>query len=115
MQTSRVQQRFSLIFLLALALPAWAWAAERQYQLRVDGLACPYCAYGIEKKIRALDGVDKDSVAIRINEGLVVFQADTEAPIGEAELKQLINDAGFTLRSFEQSEEPFDQSEEKTP
>ncbi|WP_206075702.1 heavy-metal-associated domain-containing protein [Marinobacter sp. NP-4(2019)] len=103
MQTSSTRTWLSILLLSALALPAWS--ADREYQLRVDGLACPYCAYGIEKKIRALNGVDEDSVTIRINEGLVVFQADTEAPIGEAKLKQLINDAGFTLRSFEHSEE----------
>lgn len=94
-----MRKLISIILFSTLALPAWS--ADRQYQLRVDGLACPYCAYGIEKKIKALDGVDKDSVSIRLNEGLVIFQADTEAAIGEAELKQLINEAGFTLRGLE--------------
>jgi mercuric ion binding protein len=69
--------------------------------LRVDGLACPYCAYGIEKKIKALDGVDKTSVEIMLNDGLVIFQADTPEPMTEASLKTLINDAGFTLRQFQ--------------
>lgn len=99
MQTSRVRTWLSILLLSALALPAWS--ADREYQLRVDGLACPYCAYGIEKKIRALDGVDKDSVAILINEGLVTFQADTDTAIAEAEIRQLIDDAGFTLRGLE--------------
>lgn len=99
MQTSRVRTWLSILLLSALALPAWS--ADREYQLRVDGLACPYCAYGIEKKIRALDCVDKDSVAILINEGLVTFQADTDTAIAEAEIRQLIDDAGFTLRGLE--------------
>lgn len=94
-----MRKLLSMILLSALALPAWS--ADRQYQLRVDGLACPYCAYGVEKKIKALGGVDKGSVAIRLNEGLVVFQADTETAIGEMALKRLVNDAGFTLRSLE--------------
>lgn len=38
---------------------------------------------------------------IRLNEGLVVFEADTDTVIGGAELKELINDAGFTLRGME--------------
>ncbi len=37
------------VFALALLLPLSAFAAPSQYQLRVDGLACPFCAYGIEK------------------------------------------------------------------
>lgn len=94
-----MQKYLSIIFLMSLALPAWS--VDRQYQLRVDGLACPYCAYGIEKKIKALDGVNKESIDIRLNEGLVVFQADTDTTIDEPALKQLINDAGFTLRGLE--------------
>ena len=47
-----MRRLLSILMLLALAFPAWS--AELRYMLRVDGLACPYCAYGIEKKIKAL-------------------------------------------------------------
>ncbi|MDF1630896.1 MAG: heavy-metal-associated domain-containing protein [Alcanivoracaceae bacterium] len=94
-----MRRLLSILMLLALAFPAWS--AELRYMLRVDGLACPYCAYGIEKKIKALDGVDKTSVEIMLNDGLVIFQADTPEPMTEASLKTLINDAGFTLRQFQ--------------
>lgn len=93
-----MRQLLSILMLLALAIPAWS--AEFRYLLRVDGLACPYCAYGIEKKIKALDGVAKESVEIRLNDGVVAFVASTDRPIDEATLKQLVNDAGFTLRSL---------------
>lgn len=91
----------SVFFLMALALPAWS--AEFRYELSVDGLACPYCAYGIEKKILALKGVESDSLDIKLNEGLVVFNADTDKQISEDSLKELVNDAGFTLRRLETS------------
>jgi copper chaperone CopZ len=93
-------KNFLLICLLG-GISLSAWAEERRYNLRVDGVACPYCAYGVEKKIKALDGVNKESVEIKINEGLVLFEADTDVPIGEDTLKELINDAGFTLRNLE--------------
>ena len=89
----------SVIFLMALATPAWS--AEYRYELKVDGLACPYCAYGIEKKILTLQGVKDDSLDIRLNEGLVVFDAENDKRISEASLKELVNDAGFTLRGLE--------------
>ena len=54
-------------------------AGGGRYELHVDGMACPYCAYGIEK-IKALDGVDKSSVIIKLNDGLVIFEADTLNP-----------------------------------
>jgi copper chaperone CopZ len=59
-----------------------------------------YCAYGIEKKIKALAGVAKESVEIRLNDGGGAFEASTDNPIDEATLKQLVNEAGFTLRSL---------------
>ncbi|MDK1023732.1 MAG: heavy-metal-associated domain-containing protein [Gammaproteobacteria bacterium] len=94
-----MQRKLLLVLVvLALALPAWA---DTRYALRVDGLACPYCAYGVEKKLKALDGVDQSTLEILLNEGLVVFQAKDNAMITEHSLKQLINDAGFTLRGLE--------------
>lgn len=66
----------------------------------MDGLACPDYAYGIERKIKALDGVDGDSVNIRPSEGLVVFQANTDTVIGETKPRRLLNDTGFTLRGL---------------
>ncbi len=42
----------SVLLLLITALwSAILFAAGTQYNLRVDGLACPFCAYGIEKKL----------------------------------------------------------------
>lgn len=86
------------LILIGVSLPALA--TDIRYELQVDGLACPYCAYGVEKKIKALDGVDQDSLEIKLNEGLVSFQANTESPFTEAFLKTLVNDAGFTLRKL---------------
>ena len=44
---------------IALAfMPLAAAAAQEAYALTVDGLACPFCAYGLEKHISALDGIE---------------------------------------------------------
>jgi mercuric ion binding protein len=84
-----------------LVLSFMAQAVDRRYELHVDGMACPYCAYGIETKIKALNGVDESSVEIKLNDGLVIFEADTQKPMDQASLKTLINNAGFTLRQFQ--------------
>lgn len=92
-------RKLLMVFVVvALALPA---QADTRYVLRVDGLACPYCAYGVEKKLKALHGVDQSTIEIMLNEGLVVFQAKDNAVITEDSIKQLIDDAGFTLRGLE--------------
>ena len=40
---------FLWIPLLAMVLSGAAFAGGNQYALAVDGLACPFCAYGVEK------------------------------------------------------------------
>ena len=96
--SKKLSALFGLVLLLAGAGSQVA-RADTQYALRVDGLACPYCAYGIEKMLKALDGVVGDSVQIKLNEGIVRFTAKDQTKFTEPELGKLINDAGFTLRS----------------
>ncbi len=88
----------SLIVLAGAAL-----AAPPAYKLRVDGLACPFCAYGIEKQLGKLDGVaridvdiENGAVTVRLNEGATLDEAAATAAVGRA---------GFTLRGFERVDE----------
>ena len=76
-----------------------ATAQEEVYSLYVDGLACPFCAYGIEKELTGLDGVEK--VEVDINKGVVVVTAAEGARIPETSLRQAVDNAGFSLRRVE--------------
>lgn len=73
------------------------------YALQVDGLGCPFCTYGIEKQLSAIDGVDK--VAVDLSKGQVVVIMKQNASLTEKQAQQAITDAGFTLRSFSQESE----------
>ncbi len=90
-------QRTGLV--LALMLFAATAALADVYKLYVDGLACPFCAYGVEKKVGGLDGVEK--VVIEIDEGLVVVSLADGAALDEATASRAVDEAGFTLRKFE--------------
>ena len=81
-------------------LPVIAFAAPAQYQLRVDGLACPFCAYGIEKELKRTDGVE--SIRIDINAGTVTVTMAEGATMTEAQASRIVEDAGFTLGGFEE-------------
>ena len=87
-------------FALALLFPLSAFASPSQYQLRVDGLACPFCAYGIEKELKRTEGVA--GIAIDINAGIVTVTMAEGATMIEAKASQIVKDAGFTLRSFKE-------------
>ncbi len=73
-------------------------AAGTQYNLRVDGLSCPFCAYGIEKKLKRSKGVE--TVKIDLEKGMVVVQVKEGISFTKAHFKKLVDDAGFTLKSM---------------
>ena len=86
------------IFSLILLLPMTAFGAQTQYRLQVDGLACPFCAYGIEKELTRTDGLE--SIDIDINAGTILVTMADGATMSEAQADRIIKDAGFTLRAF---------------
>jgi mercuric ion binding protein len=75
-----------------------SFATETQYDMRVDGLACPFCAYGIEKSFIKTKGVQ--SVDIDLANGLVIVKTEDGKTFAEDELKKIIHDTGFTLKSI---------------
>ncbi|MFQ5784948.1 MAG: heavy-metal-associated domain-containing protein [Alphaproteobacteria bacterium] len=83
---------------LALLLPAAAFAAQAKYELQVDGLACPFCAYGIEKQLTRTDGVT--AIDVDINAGTVTVTMADGAKLARDQASRIVEDAGFTLRDF---------------
>lgn len=79
-------------------VPGWAFSAEAIYKIRADGLACPYCAYGIEKKFMKVKNVKH--VDIDLKAGMVVVTGDEKLKFTKPQLKILFNDAGFTFRKI---------------
>lgn len=84
--------------IMSLLWSSMTLAAGTEYRMRVDGLACPYCAYGIEKKLKAIDGVGK--IDVNLNEGLVVVDVAEGTSLTEPQMKKLFQDSGFTYRSM---------------
>ena len=76
-----------------------ALEASEFYRLHIDGLACSFCAYGVEKKLKNTEGVE--DVKVRINEGLVQVIVSDDADFSEARARQIVEDSGFSLREFE--------------
>ncbi|NOZ11821.1 MAG: heavy-metal-associated domain-containing protein [Gammaproteobacteria bacterium] len=86
------------LLLITLVWSHSALAAGTQYQMRVDGLACPYCAYGIEKKLKKIEGVKK--IEVDLNKGLVTVNVVDGVKLTEEQMTKLFKDAGFTYRSM---------------
>jgi len=90
--------------LICFFLPVPATAADDQavYTLQADGLACPFCAYGIEKQLNRTEGVD--SVETDIKTGTVVITMTPGATLNETDAKRAVEAAGFTMREFKKKD-----------
>ena len=74
-----------------------ALAAVEQVSVRVDGLACPFCAYNIEKRVKTLEGVERDArIVTSIEHGIAKFPWKSGVAFDPAAVRKAIREAGFT-------------------
>jgi mercuric ion binding protein len=90
------------LLLSALIFSTAVLAADNHYVLGVDGLACPFCAYGIEKRLNRIDGVI--DVQVDVGESVVRVALNEGKTLTEERARQAVDEAGFTLRSYLQAE-----------
>ncbi len=94
-------KRKGLLFLVILGLVVLplshnisAKGTADEIAIRVDGLTCPFCAYGLEKKLKRLEGAKK--IHIDIDLGIAHIYLREGQKIEESVLKKTVEDAGFT-------------------
>ena len=91
------------LLILALVFSAVGFStpvfpADTCYEIRADGLACPYCAYGVEKKLMKIDAVKH--VDFDLKKGLVRVTGEQDLALHESQLKTLFDDSGFSFRTL---------------
>lgn len=94
----------TIVAVVLMTIPA---LADTTYSMRVDGLACPYCAYGIEKKLEQIEGVDAESIDVDLKAGVVRVTTTDDVELTEERMKELFHDAGFTYRGMEHKESAY--------
>lgn len=65
-----------------------------QFEVQVDGLGCPFCAYGLEKKFKEFKGI-KD-IAIDIETGDFSFTYPSEKNLSMTDVINQVIKAGYT-------------------
>lgn len=70
------------------------------YKVYVDGLSCPFCTYGIEKRFSKVKGVEK--IDIDLKTGTTIITMAAGSTLDETTARKTVEAAGFTLRDFEQ-------------
>ena len=71
-----------------------AEAQVETVEIGIDGLACPFCAYGLEKKLKKVQGVG--DVKIYVEKGLANLKHRKDQSIMYQEVESAVKDAGFT-------------------
>ena len=104
MTNARVRLTVSLIGLLLVSLTHDVATQPRQQlgmlevSVQVDGLSCPFCAYGLEKKLRKVDNVT--SLEIQVSKGRAVLKPEPGTSLDLADLEEAVRDGGFTPRDL---------------
>lgn len=94
-----------LIILLCIGLGTMTMNAQNDTSqlegdiiIEVNGLACPYCAYGLEKNLKEIEGVE--NIEINIDEGIVLLAITEGKLVSETTIREKIKKAGFTSGSI---------------
>ncbi|MCH7830427.1 MAG: heavy-metal-associated domain-containing protein [Proteobacteria bacterium] len=90
-----------ILILLASAFASPILAEDVQYDIRVDGITCPFCVATSERALKKIEGVH--TVGANLETGVIFVCADSQVNFTNAQLKQLFLDKGFTYRSFEKT------------
>src|SRR5258708_16670357 len=76
---------------------AAAPAGAQRIQFTVVGLSCPFCAYGIEKRLRhEITGLD--SLGLEFQRGAVTLEVHDGAQVTDDQLRAVVRKAGFSVQ-----------------
>lgn len=104
----------SILVAVMLVISSFSFQAQAQQKedgkeyikLEVDGLACPFCAYGIEKNLRSnIEGLD--NLYINIEKGYLTFSFPKPNKPNNKELEDIIEEAGFKAIKISFSDKPI--------
>ncbi len=70
-------------------------AGPQKIEMTVLGLSCPFCAYGLEKKLRKLEGVT--ALDIDFKSGRVEIALEDGSKASDERIRKLVKQAGFEI------------------
>lgn len=82
--------------------PATAVSSQEttpQAVIRIDGMACPFCTYNIQRQVEALDGVE--AVDVSLDRGEAYVTLSKQNPPSAEQLREAVKSAGFTARKVQ--------------
>jgi len=74
--------------------PSAGGLAPARAVIQIDGMACPFCTYNIQRQLEALDGVERTDVSLEKGEAYVTLSPNNPATADQ--LRRAVESAGFT-------------------
>lgn len=104
-----IKTLLSAILLLGATSPfaAASAAGPSTIEMQVDGLVCAFCAQGIEKTLRAQAATA--DVFVSLERHLVAVALKPDGTLTDATLRDVLTDAGYTVRSIDRTTRPLEQ------
>ncbi|GMT49777.1 MAG: hypothetical protein IEMM0008_1316 [bacterium] len=88
------------LFVLAVFVSVTSsYARVPSVSMVIKGMSCPFCAFGLEKKLKKVEGVK--SIKITLKTGKTVLSAKDGESINVSQIPKAVKDAGFTIDSIE--------------
>ncbi|GAV20677.1 copper chaperone [Mariprofundus micogutta] len=97
----RILRAALIIAMLSITPLASLFAEEAANQtaiIQVDGLSCPFCAYGLEKNLKKVSGVKTVKIDMKTGKATVALKPNTQ--VDDQTLRQAVKKAGFTARDI---------------
>jgi copper ion binding protein len=100
-----IARAFALALVLTTSISLTASVTQgtskgsKQAVVTVEGMQCPFCAYGIRKHLAKLPGAKKVDVDLAKNEAVVTFARD--AKVTDKDIQKAVRKAGFTAGKIE--------------
>lgn len=82
------------IFVLPFISVQNASAEIKSIEIKVDGLTCPFCVFGVEKKLKALDEIE--SVNTNLKSGMIEVALKQGKAVDIDRLNEAVRKSGFT-------------------
>lgn len=91
--------RWLVLVLFAGMLGASDLPAEIEgIQLQVDGLSCPFCALGLDKRLKQRAGLE--GIQVHLKQGVTEAALPPGQGIDAGNIRRAVQEAGFTLRGI---------------
>lgn len=93
----------NLLILIGAALALVSAHAEEQaqYDLRIDGITCPFCVATSEQALREIDGIEL--ISSNLETGIISVCGASSLSLDETQLTKLFRNKGFTYRGLTQA------------